>query len=350
MELNMIDQTNESIEVVQSENKEDQVNLQNQGREKMRRQLLGNSRCVSDFEKIQEIGEGTYGTVYKARDKTTGDIVALKKVRMHNENDGFPITSLREINILSNLMHPNIVNLKEVVVGYKKDSVFLAFEYCECDIANLVDYIMRRKEYLNLAEIKCLMIQLIKAVLYLHENDIIHRDLKFSNLLINQKGQVKLADFGLARKIGYPLQPYTAKVVTLWYRAPEILLKAPQYSKPIDTWAIGCILAEFLNYGYPILAVSIIYKFIHYKGNNEIDQFKKICDLIGKPSKRVWPDFFDLPNSKHLLSLVDNTYNNIEQKFTKMSINCIDLLNKLLAWDPSQRLTVRYINLISYLS
>ncbi len=96
--------------------------------------------------------------------------------------------------------------MKEVVVGYKKDSIFLAFEYCEADLANLVDFIVRKKEYLRLSEIKCLILQLIKAVIYLHDNDIIHRDLKLSNLLINKKGQLKLADFGLARKIGYPLQ------------------------------------------------------------------------------------------------------------------------------------------------
>ena len=188
-------------------------------------------------------------------------MVALKKVRMHNENDGFPITSLREINILSQLTHhPNIINLREVVVGYKKDSVFLAFEFCEADLAVIVDYMNRRKAevpYLNLAEIKSLMIQLLKAVSHLHENDLLHRDLKLSNLLLNEQGSLKLADFGLARRIGYPLQMYTPKVVTLWYRSPEILLRHPEgYSKPADAWAVGCILAELLNFGYPILPVS----------------------------------------------------------------------------------------------
>ena len=130
--------------------------------EDIKSQLLGNTRCVSDFTKIAEIGEGTYGTVFKAMDKDRQQIVALKKVRMHNENDGFPITSLREINILSKLNHhPNVIKLQEVVVGYKKDSVFLSFEYCDADIANLVDFMARNKKevpYLNLSEIKCLML------------------------------------------------------------------------------------------------------------------------------------------------------------------------------------------------
>lgn len=124
-------------------------------------------------------------------------------------------------------------------------------------MANLVDKMNRHTEsYLSLSEIKCLLLQLIKSVLYLHDNDILHRDLKLSNLLINEQGLLKLADFGLARRLGYPLTPYTPKVVTLWYRAPEILLKAPQYSKPCDAWGVGCIMAELLNYGYPIVPVS----------------------------------------------------------------------------------------------
>jgi serine/threonine protein kinase len=139
--------------------------------------FIANCRCVSDFERLHEIGEGTYGTVCKlnsdfytpdkARDKTNDEIVALKKVRMSHENDGFPITSIREINILKELDHENIVKLKEVVVGFKKEkygisniicSIFLVFEYCETDLANLIDYLISKKEYLNLAEIKSIML------------------------------------------------------------------------------------------------------------------------------------------------------------------------------------------------
>jgi serine/threonine protein kinase len=221
---------------------------------------------------------------------------------MHNQSDGFPITSLREINILSALQHhPNIIHLKEVVVGYKKDSVFLAFDYCEGDMALLVDYLNKREvSYLNIAEIKCLILQLIKAVGYLHDHDILHRDLKLSNLLINKDGCLKMADFGLARRIGYPLGQYTPKVVTLWYRSPEILLRHPSgYSKPADTWGIGCILAELLNFGRPIMP-----------GNNEIDQFKQMAKLLGRPNSGAWPHFNLVSNSKHLASLVSDYKHN----------------------------------------
>jgi len=214
---------------------------------------------VSEFEKVKKVGEGTYGTVYKARDKSSGQYCALKKVKI-SASQLFPVTSMREIALLQQLgAHPNVISLKEVLVGAKKDSVFLSFEYCETDLANLVDK-LQSQGYFNLAEIKCIALQLINAVAFLHHNHIIHRDLKLSNLLLTKEGVLKLADFGLARSIPYPLQPLTAKVVTLWYRSPEILLKCPYYSKPCDAWAVGCILAELLNNGFPILP-----------GKNEVD-------------------------------------------------------------------------------
>ncbi len=117
-----------------------------------------------------------------------------------------------------------------------RNSIFLVFEYCEADIANLIDHLLSRNDYLSLAEIKSIFLQILRGVSYLHQNNILHRDLKFTNILINSHGDIKLADFGLARKIGHPLTPYTPKVVTLWYRAPEILLRSEYYSKPSDAW------------------------------------------------------------------------------------------------------------------
>jgi serine/threonine protein kinase len=151
-------------------------------------------RAVTCFEKLDRIGEGTYGTVYRARDKETNLIVALKKLRMKKEKGGFPLTSIREIKILKSIDHPNIVSLLEVSVGRKPDSIFLVFEYCEHDFAGLLDRLARP---FTEAETKTIMLQLLSAVEHLHSRFIIHRDLKLSNLLLNKQGLLKLADFGL---------------------------------------------------------------------------------------------------------------------------------------------------------
>ncbi len=150
---------------------------------------LGNSRSVAEFEKLNRIGEGTYGVVYRARDTINGKIVALKRVRMDKEKDGIPISSLREINLLINISHPNIVELKEVAVGRKMDNLFLVMEYCHQDLASLLD---NMASPFTEAQVKCLMIQLLKGVHHLHDRYIIHRDLKVSNLLLTNKGVLKI--------------------------------------------------------------------------------------------------------------------------------------------------------------
>ena len=149
----------------------------------------GLCKAVGDFNKCARIGEGTYGTVYKAVEKTTGAVVALKRVTLHNEKQaGFPITSLREIRILKRLDHENCVKLLDVAVGLGRDSVFLCFEYCEHDFSTLLETMGKR---FSEAEVKGLMVQLLRAVDYLHGQWIIHRDLKMSNLLYTSKGQLK---------------------------------------------------------------------------------------------------------------------------------------------------------------
>lgn len=177
--------------------------------------MLQGCRSVDDFERLNKIDEGTYGVVYRARDKKTGEIVALKKVKMEKEREGFPLTSLREINILLSFHHPSIVDVKEVVVGSSLDSIFMVMEYMEHDLKGLMESM---KQPFSQSEVKCLMIQLLEGVKYLHDNWVLHRDLKTSNLLLNNRGELKICDFGLARQYGSPLKPYTHLVVTLWYR------------------------------------------------------------------------------------------------------------------------------------
>uniref|UniRef100_A0A8C4HDN5 mitogen-activated protein kinase n=1 Tax=Dicentrarchus labrax TaxID=13489 RepID=A0A8C4HDN5_DICLA len=236
--------------------------------------IFGSCRSVREFEKLNRIGEGTYGIVYRARDTKSDEIVALKKVRMDKEKDGIPISSLREITLLLRLRHPNIVELKEVVVGSQLESLFLVMSYCEQDLASLLE---NMQTPFSEAQVKCIVLQLLRGLEYLHHNFIIHRDLKVSNLLMTDKGCVKIADFGLARMYGIPQQPMTPRVVTLWYRAPELLLGTKTQTTALDMWAVGCILAELLAHK-PLLP-----------GTSEIQQVDLIVQLLGTPNENIWP-------------------------------------------------------------
>jgi len=169
----------------------------------LRQSIFANTRSISDFERLETLGEGTYGTVYSARDKINGEIVAIKKVKIHDEKEGFPMTSLREIKILNELKnHINVVRLKEVAVGSKDDSIFLVFEYSLIDVGCLIDRMRMNYDDMSIGEIKCIILQILNGISYLHQNFIMHRDLKLSNLLIGKDGVIKIADFGLARKYG----------------------------------------------------------------------------------------------------------------------------------------------------
>ncbi|XVF49674.1 hypothetical protein PTKIN_Ptkin04bG0031900 [Pterospermum kingtungense] len=294
--------------------------------------LLG-CRSVFEYEKLNKISEGTYGIVYKARDKKTGEIVALKKVKILDQRDseeyGFPLTSLREINILASFDHPSIVKVKEVVVD-DHDNVYMVMEYMENDLKGLMGS-MKRPFSTN--DVKCLMKQLLEGVKYLHDNWVLHRDLKSSNLLLNNEGELKICDFGMARQYGSPLKPYTAKVVTQWYRAPELLLGAKKYSTAVDMWSVGCIMAELLA------------KEPLFKGTSEIDQLRKIFDTLGTPSEKIWPGFSELPGAKATYSKQRD--NLLRRKFPAASFtgspvlsdDGLDLLNSLLTYDPEKRIT-----------
>ncbi|XP_043843936.1 cyclin-dependent kinase 10 isoform X2 [Dromiciops gliroides] len=260
---------------------------------------------------------------HRARDTQTDEIVALKKVRMDKEKDGIPISSLREITLLLRLRHPNIVELKEVVVGNHLESIFLVMGYCEQDLASLLE---NMQTPFSEAQVKCIILQVLKGLQYLHKNFIIHRDLKVSNLLMTDKGCVKTADFGLARAYGVPVKPMTPKVVTLWYRAPELLLGTSTQTTSIDMWAVGCILAELLAHK-PLLP-----------GSSEIHQIDLIVQLLGTPNENIWPGFSKLPLVSQY-SLRKQPYNNLKHKFPWLSEAGLRLLNFLFMYDPKKRAT-----------
>ncbi|BHF64617.1 Cyclin-dependent kinase 10 [Sparganum proliferum] len=235
-----------------------------------------------------------------------------------------PISSLREITLLLSVKHPNIVQLKEVVVGRSLDSIFLSMEYCEQDLASLLD---NMPSAFTEAQVKGIMLQVFKGLRYLHENYILHRDLKVSNLLMTDKGLVKIADFGLARPSNSQ-HPMTPKVVTLWYRAPEIILGDKMQTKAIDIWSAGCIMGELLLHK-PLLP-----------GKTEIHQLELTIDLLGTPNEQIWPGMSSLPLLDKI-TLKKQPYNNLRHTFPWLSDAGLRLLNFLFMYDPSKRARAR---------
>lgn len=271
--------------------------------------------------------EGTYGVVYRAQDKKTQEIVALKKLKMDKEKEGFPITSLREINTLLISQHPNVVTVREIVVGSNIDQIFIVMDFVEHDLKSLMETMRKKKQVFLPGEVKCLMVQLLRAIHHLHDNWILHRDLKSSNILLSHNGIIKVGDFGLAREYGSPLKAYTSIVVTLWYRAPELLLGMKQYSTHIDVWSIGCIFGELLQME-PL-----------FPGKSETDELNQIFKLLGTPSERNWTGFNELPGAK--VKFVDYPISSLRKKFPeRMLSECgLELLKDLLTYDPKKRVT-----------
>jgi len=295
------------------------------------------SRSVDEFQKIKQIGEGTYGRVYMAKNKTTEEVVALKKIRMANEKEGFPITAIREIKILKQLNHDNVVKLKEIVVSKKskedytkgKGGIYMVFEYMQYDLTGLIEQAKRLSKPFTEQQIKCYMKQLLEGLYYCHSNNVLHRDIKGSNLLINSDGELKLADFGLARPYNKSSGSYTNLVITLWYRPPELLLGATQYGPEVDMWSVGCILGE-------LLARKAI-----FPGRTDPDQLEIIFKACGSPTSTNWPDLINNPDKypfSHLLP-TRRYPRRLRELFSYFSPNARNLLDALLTLDPSKRLT-----------
>ena len=368
---------------------------------------------MDNFEKVEKIGEGTYGVVYKARNRVTDEIVALKRIRLEQEEEGVPSTAIREISLLKELKHENIVryvlvsraepsrterretlpfpfgtargtrpsnrpiallptwgpssfrhdtsdteslftllfslrvspdasfpssfkrhvfhrtplracSLMDVIHQDKK--LYLVFEFLDVDLKKHLDthpHIGNDRR-----AVKGFVYQMCAGIAYCHSHRVLHRDLKPQNLLVDQStNALKLADFGLARAFGIPVRAYTHEVVTLWYRAPEILLGARHYSTPVDAWSIGCIFAEMINQA-PL-----------FPGDSEIDQLFRIFRVLGTPDDDTWPSVTTLPDYKaQFPKWRRKEWRDIAPALDE---DGVDLLRRLLRYAPHERISAR---------
>jgi len=280
----------------------------------------------SQYDITEVLGEGTYGKVRKARCRNTGEFRALKEMKLSNRDEGVPSTAIREIAILKELSHENIVRLIDVFC--KPGELVLVFELLDSDLKK---HMRSLGGPLSPSRVRDFSRQLLKGMEFCHANRIIHRDLKPQNLLIdNSSMHLKIADFGLARAFMLPVPQYTHEVVTVWYRPLEILLGSKLYSLPVDMWGVGCIFAEMAT-SAPLFA-----------GDSEIDTAFKIFQKLGTPTEAMWPGLSELPDFKPTFpNWKPKGWKHIRNTHAQLGNTGIDLLDQLMCYNPSGRISAR---------
>jgi len=276
---------------------------------------------ADSFEKLEKVGQGTYSSVFRARDLETGKIVALKKVRFDNFEPESVRFMAREIQILRRLDHPNVMKLEGLITSRLSCSLYLVFEYMEHDLAGLCS---SPDIKFTEAQLKCYMNQLLSGLEHCHSRRVVHRDIKGANLLVNNEGILKIADFGLANYFDPSKNhPLTSRVVTLWYRPPELLLGSTHYDAAVDLWSIGCVFAEMFR-GKPIL-----------QGRTEVEQLHKIFKLCGSPADDYWKKS-KLPHAT--IFKPHHPYpSTLRDVFKEVPENALSLLETLLSVEPYKR-------------
>ena len=270
------------------------------------------------------VGSGTYGKVFKAIHVYTKELAALKKIRMDGEKDGFPVTAIREIKLLQSLKHDNVVCLQEVMVEH--NDCFMVFEYLSHDLTGLLNHPSFKLEH---AHKKHLGRQLFEGLNYLHRRGVLHRDIKAANILVSNTGQLKLADFGLARFFAKRGKPdYTNRVITIWYRSPELLLGETQYGPAVDIWSAACVMVEIFT------------RHAIFPGDGgEINQLDKIYNVLGTPTRSEWPGLVDMAWFE-LLRPTERRTNTFPEKYQeRLTPAAFELLQTMFLYDPVNRPT-----------
>jgi len=277
---------------------------------------------IDTYTKLDKLGEGTYATVFKGKSRLTENLVALKEIRLEHE-EGAPCTAIREVSLLKDLKHANIVTLHDIV--HTDKSLTLVFEYLERDLKQYMDDC---GAILAINNVKLFLFQMLRGLSYCHLRRVLHRDLKPQNLLINEKGELKLADFGLARAKSVPTKTYSNEVVTLWYRPPDVLLGSTEYSTPIDMWGVGCIFYE-MSSGRPL-----------FPGSTVEDELHLIFKVLGSPTEDTWPG---ISKSEELANyrFPEYTAENMVARAPRLDNEGISLLCGFLKFEARKRTSAR---------
>lgn len=275
---------------------------------------------LETYVKLDKLGEGTYATVYKGRSKLTENLVALKEIRLEHE-EGAPCTAIREVSLLKDLKHANIVTLHDII--HTQKSLTLVFEYLDKDLKQYLDDCGNT---IHVHNVKLFLFQLLRGLSYCHRRKVLHRDLKPQNLLINDKGELKLADFGLARAKSIPTKTYSNEVVTLWYRPPDILLGSTDYSTHIDMWGVGCIFYE-MSTGRPLFPGSTVEEELHF-----------IFKLLGTPTEHTWPG---IRANEEFVAYNYPQYRGerLSNHTPRLSSEGVELLSKFLQFEGKKRVS-----------
>ncbi|XP_071697189.1 cyclin-dependent kinase E-1 [Rutidosis leptorrhynchoides] len=302
---------------------------------------------LQQYDLIGKIGEGTYGLVFLAKIKSNrSKSIAIKKFKQSKDGDGVSPTAIREIMLLREISHDNVVKLVNVHINHIDMSLYLAFDYAEHDLYEIIRHHRDKvNQGINQYTVKSILWQLLNGLNYLHSNWIMHRDLKPSNILVmgdgEEQGVVKIADFGLARIYQAPLKPLSDNgvVVTIWYRAPELLLGGKHYTSAVDMWAVGCIFAE-------LLTLKPLFQGQEVKATPnpfQLDQLDKIFKVLGHPTVDKWPTLAHLPHWQSDQQHIQGHKYDSPGLYSVVHLSpknpAYDLLSKMLEYDPRKRIT-----------
>lgn len=280
-----------------------------------------NAERQKRWAKDQKIGEGTYAVVYRGREMATGRKVAIKKIKMGQFKDGLDMSALREVKYLRELKHQNVIELLDVFSS--KKNLNLVLEFLETDL----ELVIKDRSLVFLpADIKSWIAMTFRGLEFCHRNFILHRDLKPNNLLIAADGQLKIADFGLARDAADPGYKMTCQVITRWYRPPELLFGCRYYSSAVDVWSVGCIFAE------------LMLRTPYLPGESDMDQLRTTFRALGTPTEEDWPGHTKLPD---YVTVGQFPRTPLRDLFTAASADCLNLLSKCLIYEPRRRISAK---------